>query len=155
MSLAVGPDPFVRLHDTYSIGLHARKSILQVSDIRKRAPYHVWMTKKAWESWGRRFKEMAKDNGHTLASLAETLELTEAALRHWTNGTREINLSDFFALCEAAKVDPSQALFGAITMDPETQRQLGEIAKRVLEADPAASPDYEKMTKGLRKKIKV
>lgn len=155
MSFPVCPNASVCVHDTYGIGLRSRMSILKVSDRIKPRQYHPHMAKKAWESWGRRLREMAKDGGYTLASLGEKIHRAESTVRSWTNGTREINLSEFFELCEAAEADPSQVLFGAITMDPETQRQLGAIGQRVLAADPAASPTYGKMAKGLRKKVKL
>lgn len=98
---------------------------------------------------------MAKEKGHSLASLAETLGRSESGLRSWTNGTREINLSEFFELCQVADVNPSQALFGDVPMDPDVKRQLSELAKTIIDADPAASPEYRKTANRLRTKVKT
>jgi len=69
--------------------------------------------------WGPRFKKMAKANGHTLVSLSRLINKTDGALRHWTNGTRDIKLGDFYELCELAAVDPVEVLSGK-------RRQRGE-----------------------------
>lgn len=113
------------------------------------------MAKTDWRGWGKRFREHAYDNGHSLESLADTLERSAASLRHWTNGHREINLSEFFKLCEAAGVDPALVLFGAAPMNEETRKRIGNAIMGVLDADPATKPGYSKMAKGLRKKAKV
>lgn len=65
--------------------------------------------------WGPRFRQLARAKGLNLAKLGETLGLTEGALRHWTNGTREINLTDFIRLCTAADLDPALILFAGRT----------------------------------------
>lgn len=151
---AVRPNAFVRFHDTYRIGLGRGLSILPVSHAPA-GPFYDARMVGDWKTWGRRFKELAKENGHTLVSLSEQMELTDAALRHWTNGTREINLSTFFRLCELAQVDPAQVLFGAPIMSTEIRQGLSDLAKSVLEADPAASPSYHKLGNRLRRAPKV
>ena len=64
-----------------------------------------------WRGWGKRFRAECADRGLNLAMVAERLDLAESTLRSWTNGTREINLADFFRLCNAADVDPKSILF--------------------------------------------
>lgn len=68
--------------------------------------------RKQWKEWGLRFRERIRDKKINLRTLAERLELAESTVRSWINGNREINLSDFFRLCQAGNIDPSQVLFG-------------------------------------------
>lgn len=89
-----------------------------------------------------------------MGTIAERMGRSESALRSWTNGNREINLSEFFALCAAAEVHPSQALFGGVPLDSETRRRLGELVVGIMDADPAVSQDYRKMSKNLRQTVK-
>lgn len=105
-----------------------------------------------WQNWGKRFKEMAQDNGHSLASLADPMDRAESTLRSWTNGTREINLSEFFELCAAAGVNPSQVLFGGIPMNEETRQHLSKALQATLDADPVSKDSYPKMTRKMRHK---
>ena len=108
-----------------------------------------------WRKWGPRFKVLAKENGSSLADVAEKLKMSESGVRSWTNGTRQINLSDFFALCAAAKVDPSQALFGRVGLSVEQKAKLGELLTSVLETDSAIHPDYPAMAKSLQSDLKL
>lgn len=95
-----------------------------------------------------------KEKKLSLAGVSEKMGMAESTLRSWTNGTREINLSDFFKLCAAAQLNPAQVLFGSVPLDPETRRSLGELVTGVLDADPAILSDYQKMTKKLRQTVK-
>lgn len=61
--------------------------------------------------WGARFRLYLKDKGSSLAKVAERLGRAESTLRHWTNGTRDINLAEFLELCGAAGIDPAMVLF--------------------------------------------
>lgn len=142
-------------NDTYGIVGPAQLSIPVVSDTDEALSYHAWMEKDTWKNWGKRFRELARDNGETLATVSEKMGRAESTLRSWTNSTREINLSEFFELCASAGVNPSQVLFGGVPMDPEIKRQVGELAKRVLDADPAVVPSYQKMTKAMRSAARV
>lgn len=104
-----------------------------------------------WLDWGRRFRIHCREHGIRMAALAETLGRTEAGLRHWTNGTREINLSEFFKLCKAASADPSAILFGRLLMSEEQRKHLGELALSILESDPSSSDGYNKMSLKMKK----
>ncbi len=97
-------------------------SIPVVSDTRESAPYHWQMENDSWKGWGPRFKKLAKENGETLATIAEKMGLAESTLRHWTNGTREINLTDLMRMCKAARVHPSLVL-GIIYLNPLTSKR--------------------------------
>jgi transcriptional regulator with XRE-family HTH domain len=124
-----------------------------------------------WQDWGKRFRRLAEDNGYSLQSLADKLANEEtgqqtgkrkrklkwaaSTLRSWTNGTRDPNLGEFFRLCGAANVNASQVLFGALPMSAEFKQHLSALARTIVEADPAASPTYGKMQRGMRKKTKA
>lgn len=66
---------------------------------------------KAWKTWGARFRDQMRAKELNLAVLADRMSLAESTLRSWTNGNRDINLSDFFRLCAAAGIDPHDVLF--------------------------------------------
>ena len=65
--------------------------------------------------WGRRFREGSKRKGLNLRQIAERMDLAESTVRSWTNGNRDINLTDFLKLCEAAGLDPAVTLFAGRT----------------------------------------
>lgn len=102
-----------------------------VSDGRLPLAYHARMAKEDWRTWGKRFKKHAYPK-HNLESLAETLGRSAASLRHWTNGTREINLSEFIELCGAAGVDPALVLFGKPTIGEETEKRITDAVVGAL-----------------------
>ena len=90
-------------------------------------------------NWGVRFRQAIKIHGLNLAKVAERLDVHEATVRSWTNGHRDINLSDFLKLCTAAKVEPWPILFPNIDIKAlalleawhhanETERQLLMVA---------------------------
>jgi transcriptional regulator with XRE-family HTH domain len=88
--------------------------------------------------WGLRFRQFAKAKELSLAQIAEKLDLSESAVRHWTNGTRDINLSDFLLLCRAAGLDPATVLFAG-KVDPkflsigEAWNITDEVGRNLLE----------------------
>lgn len=95
------------------VSVHAKKSILGESHLPVVGAYHRRMGKKAiWRDWGARFRKHCRDKKINNVFLADKLEMSESGVRSWVNGNREINLSDFFRLCTAASVEPSQILFG-------------------------------------------
>lgn len=104
----------------------------------------------SWKYWGRRLRVHLKENGENLAKLAERMvdddgkQMAESSLRSWTNGTRKVNLEDFFELCTQAKADPVQILFGRPLMGDQLKSQIGALASSIFGADPAADPDYGK-----------
>jgi transcriptional regulator with XRE-family HTH domain len=65
-------------------------------------------------NWGAKFRQAIKLKHLNLAKVAEKLSVHEATVRSWTNGHRDINLSDFLKLCTAAKVDPWPILFADV-----------------------------------------
>lgn len=104
-----------------------------------------------WKEWGMRLRAHLREKDRNLAWLALETNLAESTLRSWTNGTREINLSDFFMLCQTAKLDPATILFGHPLMTPEHKRQIGQLAATIIEADPSAAPHYGKLIKSIKK----
>lgn len=148
--------------DTYGIGPNRQKSIPIVSDALEPLRYYFPMTQHTdpWKHWGLRLKVHLKETDGSLAKLAEKMlkpdgePMTEGALRHWTNGTRQPNLSDFFELCRLAKADPVHILFGRPLMSAELKTQIGEMASSIFGADPSADPDYAKMNDSLVKATK-
>lgn len=76
-------------------------------------PYRSRMAKDYWRDWGTRFRRACRDKQSPLTTkeVAERLDMAESSVRSWLNGTREINLSDFFLLCSAAGIEPASILF--------------------------------------------
>lgn len=96
------------------------KSILHVSDSGSRTAYAFEMARerdRTTNKWGTRFRQAAFRKGWTLAKLAEKLEMSESGLRSWTNGHRQINLSEYINLCDTAELDPAVILFAG-NIDP-------------------------------------
>jgi transcriptional regulator with XRE-family HTH domain len=71
--------------------------------------------------------------------LAERLGMSESALRSWLNGNREVNVTDFFRLCDVAKADPRRILFGRVGLSAAQKRALGQRIVESLEADTAVT----------------
>ena len=107
---------------------------------------------EAWKFWGRRLRNHLRESDSNLAELAEKMDKVESTLRSWTNGTRQINLSDFFEACQKAGADPAVMLFGHPIMSESLKKQLGNLAVSVFEADPSANPDYGGMITKIKKK---
>lgn len=64
-----------------------------------------------WQGWGVRFRQAIRLKGLNLATVAERMDVHESSVRSWTNGHRDINLKDFFRLCDVAGIDPMPILF--------------------------------------------
>lgn len=60
--------------------------------------------------------------------IADAMEMSESALRHWLNGTREPNLSDFVKLCQVVKADACQILFGS-TREMATLQSIRQLVE--------------------------
>lgn len=69
-----------------------------------------------WKGWAGRLRAHCKHYGFGLAQVAERMGRAESTVRSWTNGTRDMNLSEFFVLCDAARADPAAMLFGHLTL---------------------------------------
>ena len=143
--------PNKRCHDTYGIIGKSGKSIPIVSDTKAVFGQYSHVPKNdTWKAWGKRFRIQAKEKGRSLAQVAERTDWQEVTLRSWTNGTREINLSDFFRLCEAAEVDAAHVLFGQIGLNAEQKKAIGTLVTSFLEADPSGTPGYSPVMDGIR-----
>jgi transcriptional regulator with XRE-family HTH domain len=97
-----------------SVSALGRKSIPHVSDFIPIVAYAKKMDEhdRTPLGWGARFRDAARAAGYNMARLAEASGWAESTIRSWTNGTRDINLTDFLQLCENAHVDPAEVLFG-------------------------------------------
>ena len=98
---------------------------------------------KEWKIWGPRFRQQCRDKGLNLAKIAERLDLAESTVRSWTNGTREINLSDFFRLCSAAGIEPGEVLFAESAQNqplPDAENFLA-----MTEAWRYATPEWKEI----------
>lgn len=114
----------------------------------------VLMVKDAgWGMWGRRLRAHMKEHKQRGVNLASKVGISESGLRSWINGNREINLSDFFNLCAAAKADPRIILFGNVGLTIEQKQALGQAVVEILEADPTSAPGYPKLVTQLQADI--
>jgi transcriptional regulator with XRE-family HTH domain len=86
-----------------------------------------------WRDWAARYRAEIKRRHKNLAKVAEALDVAESTVRSWTNGTREPNLSDFFAICRAGEVDPAMVLFGRPVMTDAAFKAAHEIAASIPE----------------------
>lgn len=119
--------------DTYGIAISGLRSIPTVSDTPREGPYPYAMRKNTdWLDWGDRLRAHVREQKISWTSIASALDQHESGIRHWCNGTRDINLVDFFRLCGAAGADPQAILFGEPLVTEEQKRQLGEAVISVL-----------------------
>lgn len=65
-----------------------------------------------WEGWGTRLKAHMKGRKVTQDDIAEHMGVSQGAVAHWLKGRREVNLKDFFRVCEFVQADPQEILFG-------------------------------------------
>ena len=82
--------------------------------------------------------------------LAERLRMSESALRSWLNGNREVNVTDFFTLCDVAKADPRRILFGQLSLTAAEKQALGKRLVEILETDTTALPGHPQPAQPLR-----
>jgi transcriptional regulator with XRE-family HTH domain len=95
----------------------------KVVEIRLRA-----MPNYNWKEWGTRFRLAIADKELNLATLAERCGKAESTVRSWVNGTRDLNLKDFFLLCEKADLDPRLVLFDTVehALEDNDLRRISE-----------------------------
>lgn len=86
--------------------------------------------------WQRRFKTYLKEQGLSKTEIAGRMKVTPGGLGHWLSGHREINLSDFMALCRYSGADPRYILFG----EPETKAALLAEIRKLLPPEPHSEP---------------
>lgn len=108
----------------------------------------------SWRDWSTRLRAHLKEKPKPRGEIAAALGIGEAALRHWLNGTRNLNLEDFFRLCDAAEADPLLILFGPTPMTDEMKRRLGDAVVKVLESDTSANPHYLEFIGTIKKDFK-
>lgn len=113
--------------DTHGIASRSRVSIPLVSDCGERPRYSRRM--QAWKGWPDRIRTAKKAAGMTWADVAEKVGVEEPTIRHWLNGTRNLNLEDFFSLCAAVKADPQTILFGKDSLPGDVRNALAGILK--------------------------
>jgi len=100
--------------------------------------------------WGRRFREYVTDKETTLADVAERIGRAESTIRSWTNGTRDINLKEFFELCDAAGLDPASVLFAG-----KVDAKFLEIGDAWSKADEMERGAFLTVARGVRAKYDV
>lgn len=138
LSLPILPQKFMRSghSDTYGIDSKPIVSIPIVSDCSLGLNYHSRMAnkKKTPPAWGGRLTDHLRENGLSVANLAKKmvnqktgLERTPAALRHWMNGHRQVNVQEFIELCLHAGADPAYILFGRPLMIEDVDSKVGDL----------------------------
>ena len=120
-----------------------------VSHRKSRFPYSARMSKEQKSErtplgWGSRFRYHVKQRESSLAKVAEKMGLAESTVRSWTNGTRDINLSDFLRLCDAAEIDPAVILFAGKVDDKflligDAWVKTDEVGRAILEGSAEAA----------------
>lgn len=108
--------------------------------------YH-WIMKATAKSaatrpdWSDRLDAHVRGKGLLWSNIALAMGKTDGSIRHWRNGHRDINLKDFFELCNAAEAAPDVILFGGPVMTPQSIAALSDaIAKALMDTgklDPA------------------
>lgn len=104
--------------------------------------------------WGKRFRHEIKAVGRSVKMLSADLGVTTGAIYHWLNGHNEITLNQFLLLCAKGRVDPGRVLFGSGYIPQDIKEQITGLAAKVIAANPSASPNYAKMEKTLKQRIK-
>lgn len=121
------------IHDTYRIALVQRLSTHTVSDAWRAPPYYRRMPyRDVWKGWPARFKAHYRKHHMRASDVAEKLAITEAALRHRLNGTRQVDLAEFFAMCAAVEANPLEILFGGLPLSDEQMASLGQAMHSLL-----------------------
>ena len=98
------------------------------------------------KDWAKRFRTHMRLHGLSQERLGTELDVSQGAIGHWLRGEREINLTDFLALCGAAGADPRAILFGS-----ENPHLVSEI-RQALAAHPELIPSYPRFEKTMRRK---
>lgn len=66
---------------------------------------------RTWQQWGARLKIEMQAKGVTTQQIAARTGKAYSTVRGWINGSRQVNLSDFFLICNASGIDPAIVLF--------------------------------------------
>lgn len=104
-----------------------------------------------WKLWGPRFRVHMRENRLSTRVVAERLRMSESALRSWLNGNREVNVTDFFRLCDVANADPRRILFGQVGLTAAQKQAVGQRVVEILEADTASLPSYAQLVQPLQR----
>lgn len=86
--------------------------------------------------WRSRFKDYLADNQLSQSELARRIGVTQGAVGHWLSGRREINLTDFIALCKASGANAQFILFG----EGESRSALLAEIRKLLPPEPPQAP---------------
>ena len=98
------------------------------------------------QDWAKRFRAHMRLHHLSQERLGSELDVSQGAIGHWLRGEREINLSDFLALCAAAGADPRAILFGN-----DNPHLVSEI-RQALAAHPELIPSYTRFEKSMRRR---
>jgi transcriptional regulator with XRE-family HTH domain len=98
------------------------------------------------DQWGKRLKAWTRTAQITQDYLAGKMDVTQGTVANWLSGRREINLSDFFKLCEFAGVDAQYILFGTVPVETPATAALNRVLEQFPELQskivkPAAKND--------------
>lgn len=85
-----------------------------------------------WEDWGKRLRAHMKTTKVTQDDVAEDMGVSQGTIAHWLNGRREVNLADFFRMCESARADPRFVLFET-PAEIKSPPSLDELAAALAE----------------------
>lgn len=94
-----------------------------------------------WQAWPTRFKAHYRKGGMTAGDVAGKLDITEAGLRHRLNGTRQVDLPEFFQMCAAIDADPIEILFGGLPLSDEQMASLGQAMHSILWRTDSTTPN--------------
>lgn len=121
-----------------------------------------------WKDWGKRLKQHMKDAGLTQDKVAERLGVSQGSIAHWLSGRREVNLADYFKLCEAAGADPQRTLFGDtepftvlanlqefLANQPELSRMIAQPSVPPIIAAAALPPAPRRVPKRRRHPVAI
>lgn len=98
------------------------------------------------KGWGSRFRAHMRLHKQSQESLGDALGVSQGAVGHWLSGRRQINLSEFWRLCEVAGADPRVILF-----HEDANPALADEIKKVLAAHPELHPGYQGFERSLRR----
>lgn len=101
------------------------------------------------KGWEQRFRAHMRLHKLSQERLGSDLDVSQGAIGHWLRGFREINLAEFWRLCEAAGANPKLILFG-VENEP-----LTESIRQTLAAHPELIPSYPRFEKSLHRKKKT
>lgn len=115
--------------------------------------FYMEKLQNSWTHWGERLRQHVKESHRKWSDIAETMDLSEGSLRHWCNGTRDINLKDFFRLCESTGADAHLILFGKPNLHHDAAHDINPELVDLITQDAAINPRYPAHSQRLRQAV--